>query len=244
MPPTTAPSTDILAKLYSSGAYLPLGIVLVFLGVTWGSRHLSWLQVPNRAHYVSATIAGLAILVGPATQGTTPNVSMLLAAIGTVIALILPGAPSTVAATPTTLPTATALPPKSQTGFARLGVMIAIVIFGSSILAFGCATSSRNKALGASVATLDAAEVGLHAYCHQHTEDMIAADKAAGKTADVAAADLTAFRAKCDHAQADIDGGYHVTTAAGVANDAPSLAKVASVVQSIVAELAAIGVKL
>lgn len=235
------PSTDILAKLYSSGAYLPLAIVVAFLGVTWASKHIAWLQAPNRVHYVSAAIAGLAILVGPAMNGTTPNLSMIAAAIGTVVALVLPGATPKGETPPPVTVDLSNKPP--QAGFARLQLLVVIAIVLGAIFSFGCATSSRNKALGASVATLDAAEIGLHAYCHQHTEDMIASDKAAGRPADLAQQDIVAFRAKCDHAQADIDGAYRISTTAGVANDAPSLASFQALVKSILAELATIGVK-
>lgn len=142
----TDPALDpsVLEKLYHSGAYLPLAIVVAFLGVTWASKHIAWLQAPNRVHYVSAAIAGLAILVGPATQGTTPNISMLIAALGTVVALVLPGATPKGEAPQTVAIDLSNKPP--QAGRARLGVLLAIVAFGS--LAFGCAWfKSEDKAI-------------------------------------------------------------------------------------------------
>ena len=86
-----AASLSLFAKLYHSGAYLCLGIVVVFAGLRWASNHITWLEAPNRAHYVTAALAGLALIALPASQGTTPNLSMIVSAVGMTLATFAPG---------------------------------------------------------------------------------------------------------------------------------------------------------
>lgn len=78
-------------KLYHSGAWLCLGIVVVFVLLDYLSKHVGWLKAPNRAHYVAIALAGLATLAVPASQGTTPNLQMIIAALGASFALVMPG---------------------------------------------------------------------------------------------------------------------------------------------------------
>lgn len=89
--PTAAVS--VVSHLYSTGAFLCMGIVIAYLALTYASKHVAWLEVPGRAHYVTIGLAVAAIFVLPATQGTTPNASMLGTAAATLIALLLPGTP-------------------------------------------------------------------------------------------------------------------------------------------------------
>ena len=116
------PSPDTLLSLYHSGAFLCTGIVAVYLLLRWGSTRIAWLEVPNRAHYVTAFLAGLALVLPPAVQGQTPSASMIAAAIGTMIALLLPGA--------------TPAPKSTQAGFVSRWLMgfvaVCAVIVGCS----------------------------------------------------------------------------------------------------------------
>jgi hypothetical protein len=114
--PATAPleTLSLAEKLYHSGAYLCLGILALFLGLRYASQHVAWLEVPGRAHYVSAFLGGLALVAIPASQGSTPNLSMIVVAIGTVVSLCAPGAAS--------------VPKIPQAGFARLGLLLVLVV--------------------------------------------------------------------------------------------------------------------
>lgn len=85
---------DTVDKLYSSGAFLALGVFLVWKALDWGSKHVAWLQAPGRAHYVTVAVAIAATFGLPASQGTTPNMSMLFAAVGAAAALLAPGVKS------------------------------------------------------------------------------------------------------------------------------------------------------
>jgi hypothetical protein len=126
------PDPTVLEKLYHSGAWLCLAILVAFYALRFASTRISWLEAPGRAHYVTAILAVLAVIVVPASQGTTPNVGMIVAAITGNILLFLPGA--------------TASPKTSQGGFARLGLVIFVAIFG--VIVIGCAWfKSESKAV-------------------------------------------------------------------------------------------------
>lgn len=130
--PVTSPieALSSVDKLYHSGAYLLLGIVLVFMGLRWASQHVAWLEVPNRAHYVTALLAGLALVAVPASQGATPNLSMIVVAIGTVISLCAPGAKS--------------VPRQGQAG--RASIVVTFAIAAVSIgLGIACAVADLGK---------------------------------------------------------------------------------------------------
>jgi hypothetical protein len=83
---TTDP-TSTIDHLYSTGAWFCLAIVLAFFGLRWAATHIAWLEEDHHAVYVSAALGGLTLLAVPAAQGTTPNTSMILSALITVIAL-------------------------------------------------------------------------------------------------------------------------------------------------------------
>lgn len=89
--PIAAPSETLsmLTKLYKSGAWLGLSILVAFFALTIASKKVAWLKHGRRAVYCSAALGGLALLTVPATQGTTPNISMLVAAFGAAISLAL-----------------------------------------------------------------------------------------------------------------------------------------------------------
>jgi hypothetical protein len=87
----TDPGLSTIETLYRSGAWLCLGIVAVFLALRYASAHVGWLKVPARAHYVAIALAALAVVAVPAAQGTTPNMQMIMSALGAGLALVLPG---------------------------------------------------------------------------------------------------------------------------------------------------------
>jgi hypothetical protein len=152
-PATTDPSTDTLLSLYHSGAYACLAILVLFLGLRWGSKNVSWLaklDSPGRPHYVAAGLGALALIVPSAVQGQIPSLGMLLAAASTAYALILPGAPVKIGSAPSS---------SSQAGFVamQLQVVIACVLFSFAI---GCAWwSAEKKALPTNVVDCTKSEV-------------------------------------------------------------------------------------
>lgn len=89
--PIAAPgdALSLAEKLYHSGAFMCLGIVVCFIVLRLASTRVPWLEQDHRAVYVAALLGGLGVLVVPASQGTTPNASMLLTATLTVISLAM-----------------------------------------------------------------------------------------------------------------------------------------------------------
>ena len=89
--PSSSPgeTLSLLEKLYKSGALLSLGIVVAFLALRYASVHVAWLQEDHRAVLVAAALGALGLLVVPASQGATPNASMLVAALVTGVSLAL-----------------------------------------------------------------------------------------------------------------------------------------------------------
>jgi hypothetical protein len=81
MEPTTLPDPNVstLDKLYSSGAFFCLGILALFFVVRYLTKHWAWLREGQRHVWAVAFLGGLATLVVPASQGSTPNTSMLVA---------------------------------------------------------------------------------------------------------------------------------------------------------------------
>lgn len=133
--PTVDPTATVslLSHLYSTGALFCLGVVAVYIALKYASKHVAWLEVPGRAHYVTVALAVLAVFALPASQGTTPNTSMLMIAFGTAMSLLLPGAPSSSKA--------------QQAGFARFDVMFTLAALAGAAFAWvvvlhltGCAT--------------------------------------------------------------------------------------------------------
>jgi len=96
--PATDPLGDASAayKLYKSGAYIAAVIVLAYLLLSVASKNIAWLQQGKRAAYVAAAIGFLSACIPAAAQGQTPNLAMLLTALGAAIALVLhPTPPAT-----------------------------------------------------------------------------------------------------------------------------------------------------
>lgn len=134
-------SLSTLASLYQHGLYIPLAILVVYFALRWGSTHVTWLEQGKNAAYVAAALGGLATLVAPAAQGTTPNTSMLIAAALSVMTLLT---------TPTKL--------------AKGGAALLIVagLAGSAALGMGChnaiATAEVNAAKTAAADAWDCAK--------------------------------------------------------------------------------------
>ena len=96
--PATDPLGDASAayKLYKSGAYIAGVIVLAYLLLSLASKNIAWLQQGKRAAYVAAGIGFLSACIPAAAQGQTPNLAMLMTALGAAIALVLhPTPPAT-----------------------------------------------------------------------------------------------------------------------------------------------------
>lgn len=106
---------DTILALYQHGALIPAGIYALYLGLKWSSTRFALLEVPNRAHYISVFLGALAVLAIPASQGTTPNLSMIVGAVVTALSLLAPG-----------LSSSPPSPPAAAKGSTRLGIMIAL----------------------------------------------------------------------------------------------------------------------
>jgi hypothetical protein len=145
MPTDTDVST--LDKLYHSGAWICLGILITFLALRAAKSRVPWLQEDHRAVWVSAFLGGLALLVVPAAQGTTPNLSMIMVALVTVFSLH---------ADPKRTPDEQKQP---QAGSARLGVMLVLAFVGAvSIAPFAC--TGTGPAVGTAVIDCTTAHTG------------------------------------------------------------------------------------
>lgn len=132
-------SIDSIAALYHSGGLFVVGIVLLYAIAKWAASGWSWLAQPKRAHYVTAIVSALGVIAVPASQGTTPNASMILGALGTLIALLAPGinAPA---------PTPSADASKPPGGFVRLLLMPLIALFMSAFMIAAAALTGCNHA--------------------------------------------------------------------------------------------------
>lgn len=128
---------NALSKLYTSGAWLCLAIVATFVVLDWLSKNVAWFEVPNRAHYLTAFLGGLALVVVPATQGTTPNVQTIAIAIGTVYALFTRGA------VPVAKVAKVARP--AQSGFVTRWMMGYLAVFGIVIACFAAPSCSASQ---------------------------------------------------------------------------------------------------
>jgi hypothetical protein len=208
---------SVLEKLYHSGAWLCLAILVVFFALRAAKTRIAWLKEDHRAVWVSAILGGLALLVVPATQGTTPNLSMLIAALVTVASLHA-DPKKTPEEQKAELPTATVVSPPR--GFARLGLMIAIVAIGS-VLLFGCSTgASRQSTLGYLLATTTAVAADMT----PQNDALIQAD-IAGRAASQAAGDaaLTKYEKARNKVIADVKLVLDAIGAAYQLNDDASL---------------------
>lgn len=162
-----------LSKLYHSGAWIPLGMLVAFFGLRAAATRVAWLKEDHRAVWVSAILGGAATLIVPLTQGTTPNISMIGAALMTVMALH---------ADPKKTP---AEQKQAQGGFVRLGLCVVIAMAGAMLL-FGCSSSSQQKGLSTTALSLQVAYVGWSSYDKAKWDDIGKHCIAIGPTANCA----------------------------------------------------------
>ena len=94
--PLAAPgdSLSLASKLYHSGAYVALAIVVAFFALSVAAKKLAWLTQGKRAAYTASALGALTLLAVPASQGTTPNATMIVTAVMTAVALILHPTPA------------------------------------------------------------------------------------------------------------------------------------------------------
>lgn len=71
-----------LTKLYKDGALTAFFILLGFFALVYAERKIEWLRTGYRKVVVASVLYGLGMIVERAITGTTPNLSMLIGAIG------------------------------------------------------------------------------------------------------------------------------------------------------------------
>ena len=102
---------DTLIHLFTSGAYLPFALLLIYGGLRLVKDDTHWLNQGRIAVIAAAVLAGLSTLVPILTTGQTPNLQAVAMAIGAAWALYISphGATPTAAAVAVagTLPKAT-----------------------------------------------------------------------------------------------------------------------------------------
>lgn len=104
---------DRVSALWRSGA-IPGALILAAFGVLVVLRaKVAWFREGHRAVYVAALIGGLGFLVDAMASGATPNLSMIMIAASTTVALALnpkhqdPQAPTPPSSSTASIPTAT-----------------------------------------------------------------------------------------------------------------------------------------
>ena len=93
-------SASLVLQLWKGGTIPAALIVAVFLGLTFASRKVAWLSKGYAALVSASVLAGLAVIIEPATRGTTPTASMIGSALLAAVALALKGQPAPVKAEP------------------------------------------------------------------------------------------------------------------------------------------------
>jgi hypothetical protein len=89
--PSSDPSATLSmwVKLYKSGAFFALGIVVLFGILYVLDEKIAWLREGKRGVYLAAALGGLAVVFVPASQGSTPTLAMFMTALTTAVALII-----------------------------------------------------------------------------------------------------------------------------------------------------------
>lgn len=82
-------SVDTITRLWRSGATPAALIVALYLIAVVVARRVPWFVEGKRAAYTAAALGMLTTLAEPATRGTTPSLSMGIAALATALALAL-----------------------------------------------------------------------------------------------------------------------------------------------------------
>lgn len=76
-------------KLYKAGHLVPAIILAAFFALTYAQNHITWLRVGYRKVAVAAGLSGLGMLAERVANGTTPNATMIMGAIGAALAMAL-----------------------------------------------------------------------------------------------------------------------------------------------------------
>jgi hypothetical protein len=140
-------NVSVLEKLYSSGAFFCLGILVLFFVFRYLTKHWHYLRDGQRHVWAVALVGGLATLVVPATQGATPNTNMIVMVAITIVCISTD--PKKIAAITSAL-------------------ALAFVLSTSS----GCGASQRETTISHAIQGLDAAGATLHAYGPAHEMDI------------------------------------------------------------------------
>jgi hypothetical protein len=123
---------DTIIALYQHGALIPAGILALYLGLKWASTRIAFLEAPNRAHWIAVVLGGLAVLAVPASQGTTPNLSMIIGAVVTALSLLAPG-----------LAHAPSSPPAAAKGSIRRDLLVVLVVPALAAIVVACSGSQK-----------------------------------------------------------------------------------------------------
>jgi hypothetical protein len=126
-------TADTVLSLYHSGALICAAIVAVYLLLRWGTGHIPWIEEPQHAHYATAILTALGVLAVPAAAGHAPTLSMVLTAVGTLVALLLPGVAAATA------------PKQGQSGRASLTLvaLLALAAIAACSLTMSCGASQK-----------------------------------------------------------------------------------------------------
>lgn len=87
-------SASLVVQLWKSGTIPAALIVAAFVGLSFASRKVAWLSKGYAALVSASVLAGLAVIIEPATRGTTPTASMIGSALLAAVALALKGRPA------------------------------------------------------------------------------------------------------------------------------------------------------
>jgi hypothetical protein len=81
--------SSTIMKLWKGGAILPAIIIALFVLLTVASKRIAWLTKDHYAAYTASGLAFLAMLVEPASRGTTPTLAMVMTAALSAITLFM-----------------------------------------------------------------------------------------------------------------------------------------------------------
>lgn len=91
---------DTLVHLFTSGAYLPFALLLIYFGLRLVLTDTHWLAQGRLAVIAAAVLAGLSQLVPVLLTGQTPNLTLVMTALGAAWALYVSPHPQPAAGAP------------------------------------------------------------------------------------------------------------------------------------------------
>lgn len=86
-----AEAASVMWTLYKAGHLVPMLIFAAFFVLAWLRKWIAWLRTGWRTVGTAALLGALAMLAERAVEGTTPNLTMIVGAIGVAIAMIVNG---------------------------------------------------------------------------------------------------------------------------------------------------------